>query len=324
MHWAAMKEAGFAGGLRFLFWIYRRGGMWPFRVLLFLVMPWYFLTNTLARRASLEYLARLYETSGGSTPAPGWRNSFRHFMSFGENILDKLVAADTRGARQPYHVKGVEHVDRLLDAGRGGIIITAHFGNLELCRRLSHKVHATARLTVLVHTHHAERFNRVLKSLDPEQDVDLVQVDNISAATAMLLSERIAAGGLVIITGDRIPITPGNSSATLTASFLGKEAHFPSGPYILAAVLACPVYMLFSSSAGNAFFVTMRPLAERIVLPRRARAAAIRPYLETYVDALTRECLEHPLQWFNFFPFWQAPRHHQEPVKDEKSTKSLA
>ncbi|MDR2031672.1 MAG: acyltransferase [Azoarcus sp.] len=305
MHWAAIKEAGFAGGIRFLFRIYRHGGIWPFRILLFLVMPWYFLTYALARRASIEYLERLYETSGGATPAPGWRNSFRHFMSFGENILDKLAAADARGVRRPYHVDGIEHFDRLLDAGRGGIVITAHFGNPELCRRLSRKVHAASRLTVLAHTRHARHFNHILKSLDPEQDIDLIQVDSISAATAMLLSERIAAGGFVIITGDRVPVAPG--STTLTAAFLGKEAHFPSGPYILAAALACPVLMLFSSSEGNDFFVTVRPLAERIVLPRRERAAAIRPYLETYAAVLAGECLAHPLQWFNFFPFWQAP-----------------
>ncbi|MDR2787149.1 MAG: acyltransferase [Candidatus Accumulibacter sp.] len=323
MHWAAMREAGFSGGIRFLFWMYRHGGIGLFRLLLFLVMPWYFLTNVLARRASIEYLARLYETSGGATPAPGWRNSFRHFTRFGENILDTLVAADAQGVlRQSWHVDGLEHLERLLDAGRGGVIITAHFGNPEICRRLSRKVHAASRLTILVHTRHAGRFNRVLASLDEARDVDLIQVGDINAMTAMRLSERIAAGGFVIIAGDRVPLAPGG--ATLAVDFLGREARFPCGPYILAAALACPTLMLFSASEKDGFFVTVRPLVERVVLPRRERAAAIRPYLETYVAALTRECLEHPLQWFNFFPFWQTPRHHPEPVKHEKSTESLA
>ncbi|MDR0440647.1 MAG: acyltransferase [Candidatus Accumulibacter sp.] len=305
MHWARIEEAGFAGGIRFLFWVYRRGGAALFRVLLRGVMLWFFLGHGSARRASLEYLARLHKASGGATPPPTLRNSFRHFMSFGETIAVKLAASDPDKAWDaPYAAEGIEHLERLIGEKRGALIITAHFGNLELCRRLSRDRHRGIRLLLLVHTRHAERFNRILKSLDPEMGIETIEVGAVGLITAMRLSEHISGGGFVVIAGDRVPLAPGGS--TLAASFLGGSAHFPMGPYILAAALACPVFVMFSARHGRGFVVTARLLAERVVVPRGAREAAIRPYLEAYVAALAGECRKHPLQWFNFFPFWQA------------------
>jgi predicted LPLAT superfamily acyltransferase len=312
MHWAKVGEAGFTGGIRFLFWVYRHFGAWPFRGVLFFVILWFFVTRKIARRASLDYLRRLHEESGGTTPPPAYRNSFRHFLTFAETILEKLLAYDARLDDLPYHANGAEPLLRLVAEKRGALIITAHLGNLELCRRLTRN-RQHMKLTVLVHTRHAKRFNQMLHALNPEQDIDLVQVETIDFTTAMLLSERIEAGGFVVIAGDRVPVRPGN--ATLTLPFLGAPARFPLGPYILAAALACPVFTLFSARRAGEFFIHIRLLAERVTLPRREREKAILPYLRAYVAALTEECRNNPLQWFNFFPFWEAGE--RDPRRDE-------
>jgi predicted LPLAT superfamily acyltransferase len=318
MHWAQIGEAGFVGGMRFLLWAHRRLGRlgdWPFRALLFVVMLWFFAVRRLARRSSLEYLRRLHRASGGQTPAPTWRNSFRHFMCFAETILDKLLAFSGGLDNIPFHIEGMAHVLPLLQENRGALLVTAHLGNLELCRRLRCRLPPECpppRLTVLVHTRHAEGFNRMLQRLDPTQDVELLQVTSLTPATAMRLAERVAAGNFVVIAGDRVPVTPGATS-TLATPFLDEPAHFPIGPYVLAAALGCPVFMLFSARRGADFFVTLRPLAERIILPRRDRHAAIRPHLAAYADALAEECRKNPLQWFNFFPFWASPLPQDHP-----------
>lgn len=311
MHWAKIGEAGFVGGMRFLLWVHRRLGDAPFRAILFVVMLWFFATRRIARRASLEYLHKLYQESGGTTPAPTRRNSFRHFMRFADTILDKFLAFSGELKNIQCHIEGRESMLSLAREKRGALLVTAHLGNLELCRRLHYSLPSDCpppRLTVLVHTRHAEGFNRMLQRLDPTHAFDLVQVTSFTPATAMLLSERIAAGGLVVIAGDRAPVTSAAAdNATLAVPFLGAQAHFPIGPYVLAAALGCPVFMLFSARRNGDFFVSLRPLAERIVLPRGERRAAIVPHLSAYVAALTEECRQNPLQWFNFFPFWQAP-----------------
>ncbi|MDR3159095.1 MAG: acyltransferase [Zoogloeaceae bacterium] len=308
MHWAKIGEAGFIGGMRFLFCTYRCLGAWPFRFFLFFVILWFFLTRPLARRASREYLQRLHASSQGTTPAPTRRNSFRHFLRFGETLLEKMLSYGN-SLKIPCRIEGEQPVLALLAEKRGVLLITAHLGNLELCRCLTRaRPHIDIKLTVLVYTRHAQRFNQMLHALNPELAIDLVQVDRIDFTTAMLLSERVAAGGMVVIAGDRVPVSlhaANIANATIALPFLGAPAHFPAGPYVLAAALGCPVFTLFSARRDDAFLITLHPLADRVLLPRRERQEAIRPYAQRYVAALTEECQKNPLQWFNFFPFWQ-------------------
>ncbi len=56
MHWARIGEAGFVGGMKFMFALYRLCGRWPFRLALYPVLAWYVLTRAVARRASRDYL----------------------------------------------------------------------------------------------------------------------------------------------------------------------------------------------------------------------------------------------------------------------------
>jgi len=97
---------------------------------------------------------------------------------------------------------------------------------------------------VLIHTKHAQRFNRLLAQLNADSQVNLMQVTELSAATAVLLSEKVARGEFVAVAGDRIPVTP--KPRVAMAEFFGAPAPFPVGPYILADLLQCPVFLLFS------------------------------------------------------------------------------
>ena len=105
------------------------------------------------------------------------------------------------------------------------------------------------KLTVLTHTKHAARFNRLLAQLDPDSQLNLMEVTELSPVTAMLLSEKIAQGEFVAIAGDRIPVSQNPRIAL--ARFLGATAPFPVGPYILASLLQCPTYLMFSMRTGH-------------------------------------------------------------------------
>ena len=298
-HWAQVDEVTFIAGIRFLLWLFRTVGRLPFMVCLYPAVCFYYLTNPRARTASREYFARLRRKPVSA------RTVFRHFMSFADSILDSLLVWSH--APNAIHIeRHNQHVltDRLAE-GRGGLIITAHVGNASLCRALS-TARTDLKLNVFAHTKHAEAFNRLLEELNPESAVSLMQVTELSAETAIRISERVSQGEFVVIAGDRVPLSI--DPRTVMADFLGEQAPFPVGPYVLASVLRCPAYLLFCMKQGEDYHVYYELFREEIHLPRRDREAVLTELAGAYAKRVAHYCRLEPLQWFNFYDFWAAPQ----------------
>jgi predicted LPLAT superfamily acyltransferase len=296
-HWAAINEATCVAGMRLLFWVCRTFGRWPFRIVLYPVLLWYVATQPRARRASAAYLARVGRPAGVT-------GVLRHFGAFAEAILDKMLLW---GGAFDFGQVRLHGADALLEsarAGRGALLVCAHLGNLDLCRALSLRTPGL-RVTVLVHTKHAQAFNDVLAQLDPRSRLNLMQVTDMDAAMAMQLSERIGRGEFVVIAGDRVPVSA-NPRVAL-APFLGRTAAFPIGPYVMAAVLGCPLVAMFATRTGAGYDVHFEPLRDKVVLPRRERAQALAALAGTYAARLEHHARRAPLEWFNFYDFWHLP-----------------
>lgn len=300
-HWASINEVSFVAGMRFLFWVFKVCGRWPFRMFLYPVLAWYVLTKPAPRRASMAYLQRM---NGYTKVAQGWAGVLQHFAAFAENILDKMLLWGGLFDENKVKYVGREEMHVQVTQKRGGLIVCSHLGNLEMCRVLSRRF-PEVKLTVLVHTKHARAFNRMLARLDPESQMNLLQVTEMTPATAMLLADKIAEGGFVVIAGDRIPVAP--QPRVAVAPFLGLDAAFPVGPYVLASVLQCPVYLLFSLQMDGVPQVCFELLREAIRLPRKGRDEALRNVVAEYAARLEYYAVRAPLQWFNFYDFWHLP-----------------
>ncbi len=303
-HWAEIGEGTFMAGIWLLFWIYRLLGRWPFRLCVYPVVIAHWLLRPSLRAASLQYLRRMQAATGAIGHPPGWRDSLRHVSLFAETILDKLLAVSGRYPPEQVQAEGREAVYAAARTGKGGLIVTAHLGCLELCRAMAEHKRVLS-LTVLVHTRHAEQFNHILKRLNPDVDLKLLEVSEVSPATAVLLSEKVNAGEYVVIAGDRVPVT---MSKTVETEFLGFPAPFPVGPYVLASLLKCPLYFLGCIHQDAGYKLYFERLAEEVILPRGQRESAMAGYAAIYVAALTRLLQRSPYDWFNFFSFWDQGR----------------
>ncbi|WP_305822930.1 LpxL/LpxP family acyltransferase [Massilia brevitalea] len=292
-HWAAINEASFVGGMRLLFWVCRVFGRWPFRVLLYPVLAWYVLTQARARRASSRYLARAGAPSG-------FLGVLRHFGAFAEAILDKMLLWGGLYDFEQVRMHGAEPLWEMIEQRRGALLVCAHLGNLDLCRALSLRTPGL-KINVLVHTRHAQAFNAMLAKLDPRSQLNLMQVTEMTPAMAMMLSERIECGEFVVIAGDRVPVS--DNPRVAIAPFMGRDAAFPVGPYVMAAVLGCPMYGLFATGHELHFEL----LRERVLLPRRGREAALAELAAQYAARLEHHARRAPLEWFNFYDFWHLP-----------------
>lgn len=299
-HWAHIGESTFIGGIWLLFTVHRLLGRWPFRFCLYPVVAIYWATRPDVRAASMEYFSRLQSTTGALGHQPDWRDSFRHLLRFAETMLDKLLAASGRYPFERVRTEGREEFYAEIQPGQGGVIMTAHMGCLELCSAMAHHKNRV-RLNILVHTRHAEKFNRLLKRLNPDNQFRLMEVNEVGPATAILLSEKVAAGEFIVIAGDRVPVS---ASQTVSINFLGKPAPFPIGPYVLAALLKCRLYLMGCIYEEGGYTVSFEKLAERVDLPRGQRQQAIAVVATHYAGRLTALLCRAPYDWFNFFPFW--------------------
>ncbi|HUL65060.1 MAG TPA: acyltransferase [Burkholderiaceae bacterium] len=304
-HWASLREAGLSAGLWFLYGVYRCGGRWLYHLMLWPVAFYFALTRKVARRASVDYLERVGVLAHDAPLATRWWQVTRHIERFADALLDKVLAwtgaLDLASARLDID----PHFEAAVAAGRGGVLVVAHCGNLEVLRALAVRL-PTLRLKILVHTLHAQRFNRLLKRLNPASAANLLQVTELDAVAAAELSHCVSSGEFVVIAADRIPVS-GQRAHTLDVPFLGRPAPLPVGPWVLAAALGCPVYWLSCLKHEGCYTLQCELLFDRIEMRRTQRTSVLLRVMTVYAQRLEEACRAVPYAWFNFYPFWAAP-----------------
>ena len=322
LHWAQLSEAGGVMGIRLLLSIYRMGGPLLFRIALFPAISYFFLFRHQARRASYDYLRHV--RAFAPQHANQWIawQSFRQFWNFGLALIDKLAVWN--GEIKLHHITRHQRdiIDQMVREKRGGILLVSHLGNFEICRCLS-AAQGDIRLTVLLHTKHAEKFNRLLNEQDNEQGnqpaIEVLQVTEITPATAMLLSERIERGEFIAIAADRVAIEhPENS---LMVDFMGQRAPLPKGPFVLAAILRAPILTVFSLWQADGYHIYFDQLSGPVHAPRKQRSPILSQLAQRYAHQLQDHCIDVPLQWFNFFHFWNLPATHASSKGDTDNRK---
>ncbi|MBF6568206.1 MAG: glycosyltransferase family 2 protein [Candidatus Binataceae bacterium] len=299
-HWAALGERGAYLGLRILALFYRLIGRYGCMAAVFPIAAYFHLTSREQRRSSQLFLRRAYQAQGLARE-PGWIDTLRHSLGFARKTVDTFAA--WMGDIDPAIVKATDHrtLNNVMADGQGILLMVSHLGNIEISRALLDQAQRS-RIKLLVHTLHAQKFARILQQFRPEAAVDTIQVTEVNPGTMIALKEIIEAGGWVAIAGDRTPVTA--HERVCRAPFLGHDASFPEGPYLLAHLLECPVYLMFCLRHKGGYRLYFEKFADRITLPRRDKSAAVAQWAARYARRLERYCLIDPLQWYNFFDFW--------------------
>lgn len=300
--WSAIGERGAYLGLRILALFYRLTGRYGCIAAVFPIAAYFHLTSCEQRRSSRLFLRRAYKAQGIECE-PGWIDTFRHSFGFARKTVDTFAA--WMGGIDPAIIEVVDPqtLDSVTACGQGILLIVSHLGNIEISRALLDDGQRS-RIKLLVHTLHAQNFARILQQFRPESVVDTIQVTELNPGTMIALKEVIEDGGWVAVAGDRTPVTA--DERVSRAPFLGHDAPFPQGPYLLAHLLDCPVYLMFCLRRNGGYRLYFEKFADRITLPRRERNAALAQWAACYARRLESFCLIDPSQWYNFFDFWNA------------------
>lgn len=298
--WNEVKEKGGMLPLLLILWLYRLGGRWFIQCILYFIVLWYWLFSTASRKASLDYLQRLHAFAGERSPfshAPTMRQTYNHLMSFSQSILDKIEGWLGKFSQQDLKITGHQSLSQHYK--KGLILIVSHFGNIELLRAI--KAEHVQKINVLVYQKHASKFNQFLQKISDKANINLISVDELGVETAIFLEQKLAQGEWVLIAADRVPI---HSNRVLSIDFLGENALWPQGAWILASLLKVPVVAVFCYRVQQTFEVHIHPMSECLQLPRKTREQALNNIATQYVRLVEQHCLRVPYQWFNFYYFW--------------------
>ncbi|KDN99378.1 MULTISPECIES: glycosyl transferase [Pseudomonas] len=299
-HWAAHQERG-------SFWLMKLTalgikllGRRLLSPVLYAIVLYFFLFGRRARQSIWQYQRRLADWSGQPRLRPSHRRVFGQFMAFADALLDKLDVWNGKLRLEQIEIVDPGKLHTQLRAERGQLLVGAHLGNLEVCRALA-ELGEQVTMNVLVHTKHAERFNRLLGE-SGASNLRLIQVSELDPAIMLQLSQRLDRGEWLAIAGDRVPL---HGARTVEVDFLGHRAAFPQGPWLLAGLLKCRLNLFFCLKQQGRYQVILEPFAQAIEWRRGQRDQVIADWAGRYAERLGHYCLQAPQQWFNFYPFWK-------------------
>jgi len=286
-------EAGAGWGIRFVVFLCTVFGRPVARAFLYVLAFYYVLFSARARRASRLYLEKLHPGQ------VGFGAVYRHILTFAKVTLDRLFFAQGKHHLFATTFTGEEHMHALRAKNQGALFILAHVGSFEAARAFSED--RAFRINVLGYFRNARMLNSTLERLNPNINIRLIDIAPDSIDFIFTVKNRLKAGEIVSTMGDRV----GADGKFATATFLGAPARFPTGPFLLASMLKCPVYLAFGLySEPNRYDLHCVPFAEGIKLPREGKDEAVAEHVQRYATMLEEYCRRAELNWFNFYDFW--------------------
>jgi len=213
----------------------------------------------------------------------------------------------------------VEHedlFDEALAEGRGVVLISAHFGNMEFgASRLAHRLENRYPFVVPVERMRPQRLFDLFRELRNHHNMRVVPGD--SRESLRELTETVKGGGILLIVGDRHILGSG-----APVDFFGETSTFATAPMALALRTGAPIICAFSwrTGPGRSHGVYYRltwdeangakqPQVERAPAgkPRGARAEQTVPALRAYVRLLESLISAQPEAWVSALaPVWDA------------------
>lgn len=291
--WREQPERGSQTGIELLMLMTDRLGREFVWLVLWPVCVYFALVAANARRASQAYLRRM------QVP-PSFSNVVRHLHAFAQVAADRyLFLAGEVGEFEVRH-HGHEHMLEVGRSPRGALLLGSHVGSFEAMRSLAEQHDFS--LSVVADFGNAAKINGMFARHLPHMRLDIIEAEPTNTLWMLQVKERIEQGKLVAMLADRLN---GDGARGAEVELLGGVARLPTGPFVLAHILECPVVLVFALFDGErGYDLYCEPLAERVRLPRRERDLALREWAQRYADRIEHHVRLAPFNWFNFFDYW--------------------
>lgn len=285
--WDGKSKGTLLGYKLFIFCI-RKLGIKASYVVLYFVASYYFLFLRKSNRAIFYYF---YHRLGYSY-LKSKKMVFKSYYTYGQTIIDRTAISVGMRDKFTYEFDGVEILHKLLAEKKGGILISAHVGNFEIAEHFFGEIDFDCQINLVTTDNEHTAIKEYLESISKKSKIKFIIVkDDLSHIYD--INNALSNNELICFTGDRY--FPGVKC--LTAPILGEEADFPAGPFLIASRLKVPVVFVYVMKEENLHY---HLYAREAHTKHRDEKALLAVYIESVESILKK----YPLQWFNYFDFW--------------------
>ena len=246
--------------------------------------------------ATMDYHRRIFGN------VPWWKRRwlvFRHFLSFGRAIIDRTAILAGKTGHFSFSFDGEHHVHKALAEGRGVLLLTAHIGNWEAAGQLLTRLDVPINVTGF--DNEAPEIRSLLNQASKAK-FRLLPLTGSPTDTIPLVA-ALRRGEIVAMLGDRAYGSPSKR-----APFLNGTAAFPIGAYVLASIANAPLVTVFNLREPGGHYRFFGFPAQYPKMPaHHLRDDYLKSCAATFAQNLEVTLKRDPLQWYNFFPFWDEP-----------------
>ena len=291
------KSKGSKGGYSIFVWTLKKLGVYPAYFLLIFVTLYYFLFSFKSSKAIFYY----FNKRMGYNKISSIFKIYSNYFLFGQTLIDKVVIMSEIPNPFTFHFDGEENLKKIVEMGKGGILLSAHIGNWEAAGHLLKRL--GTRINIVMYDGEHKQIKEYLDSVTGgwSDHIKIIVIrDYISHIYE--ITEAFNNNELICMHADRF--LEGNR--TIPYNFLGKEALFPLGPFLLAAQFKVPVSFVFSmkESLSHYHFFASEILDYDI----ESKKNKIQKIITDFVDAMEKKVKAYPLQWYNYYNFWQTEK----------------
>ena len=282
------KSKGTVLGYRIFVFLIQKAGIKAAYVLLYFVASYYFLFLKKSNKAIFYYFKERLNYSYFTSK----KMVFKSYYTFGQTIIDKISISAGMRNKFTYEFDGIEVLKNLLAEKKGGVLISAHVGNFEIAEHFLGDINIDFSINLVTTDLEHSAIKNYLESLASKPSVKFIIIkDDLSHIFE--INAALANNELVCFTGDRYF----QGTKSLSEKILGKEAHFPAGPFLIASRLRVPVVFVYVMKEPNLHY---HLYAREANVKHRDEKGLLKEYIESVETILQK----YPLQWFNYFNFW--------------------
>lgn len=282
------KSKGTVLGYRIFVFLIQKMGIRSAYGLLYFVASYYFLFLKKSNSAIFYYFNQRLEYSRFKSR----KMVFRSYYTFGQTIIDKISISAGMRNKFTYEFDGIDVLKNLLAAKKGGVLISAHVGNFEIAEHFLGDINLDFSINLVTTDLEHSAIKNYLESLAQKPSVKFIIIkDDLSHIFE--INAALANNELVCFTGDRYF----EGTKSLSEKILGKEAHFPAGPFLIASRLQVPVVFVYVMKEPNLHY---HLYAREASVKHRDEKGLLKEYVQS-VETIIQK---YPLQWFNYFDFW--------------------